>query len=368
MAITKATASSVAPAAKGDLVVGSATNDAAVLGVGTNNQILVADSSTATGLKWATPASGALSFTQRFSVTDPTYSYPTTRGIIYANSLYVAWFDYGFIFTSSDAITWTERTSGFTRADTILRVKYLNNLWVAVGQNGTITTSTDAVTWTTRTSNMGTNQINDVAYGNGYYVAVGAGGGTTNTGGITYSTDGITWTRKSQSITVGTGYNCVVWNGTNFLVGAGVSGGNNYLYASDPSSTWTAAASTTSAINNIIWDGTRHYFNSGSSHRVSNSTSILSSPQTLQGMGNPTGNKQEICLYNGRIYVMQYAVICSFAIDSSGFANSYKFEGYGGFINPDFSSNFGSQSNNCFFIGSTGMLIGSDNGRIATSF
>jgi hypothetical protein len=60
MAITKATASSIAPAAKGDLVAGSATNDAAVLGVGSNDQVLTADSSTATGLKWATPAAGGM--------------------------------------------------------------------------------------------------------------------------------------------------------------------------------------------------------------------------------------------------------------------------------------------------------------------
>ena len=60
MPITKATASSVAPAAKGDLVVGSATNDAAVLGVGTNDQVLTADSSTTTGLKWATASSGGM--------------------------------------------------------------------------------------------------------------------------------------------------------------------------------------------------------------------------------------------------------------------------------------------------------------------
>jgi len=58
MAITKATASSIAPAAKGDLVVGSGTNDAAVLAVGTNNYVLTADSSTSTGLKWAAAAGG----------------------------------------------------------------------------------------------------------------------------------------------------------------------------------------------------------------------------------------------------------------------------------------------------------------------
>lgn len=60
MPITKATASSIAPAAKGDLVVGSATNDAAVLGVGSNDQVLTADSSTATGLKWATASAGGM--------------------------------------------------------------------------------------------------------------------------------------------------------------------------------------------------------------------------------------------------------------------------------------------------------------------
>ena len=57
MAISKATASSVAPAAKGDLVVGSGTNDAAVLAAGSANQVLTVDSSTTTGLKWQAPAS-----------------------------------------------------------------------------------------------------------------------------------------------------------------------------------------------------------------------------------------------------------------------------------------------------------------------
>jgi hypothetical protein len=56
MAITKATASSIAPAAKGSIVVGSATNDAGVLAVGTDTHILVADSAESLGMKWAAPS------------------------------------------------------------------------------------------------------------------------------------------------------------------------------------------------------------------------------------------------------------------------------------------------------------------------
>ena len=58
MPITKASSNAVAAAAKGDLVVGNATNDSGILSVGTANQVLTVDSSTATGLKWATASSG----------------------------------------------------------------------------------------------------------------------------------------------------------------------------------------------------------------------------------------------------------------------------------------------------------------------
>ena len=45
--------------AKGDLVAGTAADTFARLAVGTNGQVLTADSAEATGLKWATTASGA---------------------------------------------------------------------------------------------------------------------------------------------------------------------------------------------------------------------------------------------------------------------------------------------------------------------
>ena len=53
MAVTKARSNAVAKAAKGDLSVGSGTNASSILAVGTDAQILVADSTAATGLKWA---------------------------------------------------------------------------------------------------------------------------------------------------------------------------------------------------------------------------------------------------------------------------------------------------------------------------
>jgi hypothetical protein len=56
--MTKARSNATAPNAKGTLVVGSGTDASSTLAVGSANQVLTVDSSTATGLKWAA-ASGA---------------------------------------------------------------------------------------------------------------------------------------------------------------------------------------------------------------------------------------------------------------------------------------------------------------------
>ena len=50
--------------AKGDLIAATAADTPARLAVGTNGQVLQADSTAATGLKWATPSSGGLAVAQ----------------------------------------------------------------------------------------------------------------------------------------------------------------------------------------------------------------------------------------------------------------------------------------------------------------
>lgn len=51
-----------APAAKGNLVAGTGADTSGLLTVGANDTVLMADSSTATGLKWAAPSAGGKNF------------------------------------------------------------------------------------------------------------------------------------------------------------------------------------------------------------------------------------------------------------------------------------------------------------------
>ena len=99
MAITKATASSIAPAAKGSIVVGSATNDAGVLAVGTNTHILVADSTETLGMKWAAPASSGLTF-----ITGNTFSAVSSVSLP-SNTFTSTYRFYRVIFTVNSAAT-----------------------------------------------------------------------------------------------------------------------------------------------------------------------------------------------------------------------------------------------------------------------
>jgi hypothetical protein len=58
--------------AKGDLIAGTGSDTVSRLAVGTNGQALLADSSTATGLKWDTPAAGGMTLLSTTSLSGAT--------------------------------------------------------------------------------------------------------------------------------------------------------------------------------------------------------------------------------------------------------------------------------------------------------
>lgn len=115
-------------------------------------------------------------------------------------------------------------------------VAYGNSLWVTVGSNGTIATSTDAATWTKRTSGV-TSDLKSVVYANGLWVAAGDLPGI-----IIYSTDGIHWTAGSGVSTSDALFSVAFGNGQ--LVATGAFNGTEVTYTSSDGKTWVKAAST----------------------------------------------------------------------------------------------------------------------------
>jgi len=87
-------------------------------------------------------------------------NYDTLKGITYGNNAFVAVGQSGIIYTSSDGITWTSRTSG--TSEHIWGIASGNGIFVAVGYSGTILTSPDGTTWTSRTSGT-TNNLEDIS-------------------------------------------------------------------------------------------------------------------------------------------------------------------------------------------------------------
>jgi len=347
---------------KGDLIAATGANTPARVGVGLDGQVLVADSTAASGVAWATPTSGAITWTNRLNINSPR----SFNQIAYnGTNLYVAVAAAGFLYTSPDGITWTSRTSGFG-SNNINDVAFGNGLWVAVGNNGTITTSTDGTTWTARTSNMSTNGISAVVYANSLWVAVGAGGGTTNNGGITYSSDGTTWTRKSQSLSVGSSYNTVVYNGTNWIVGANYSSAN-FLYASTPSGTWTEATTAQAGtIQGLVWDGTRHIWCEANNDLNFSTSPILASATNYRGLPNGSYNLRTLKLYSNVIYLQARGWIQSF-IPSSSADGSFTTTPI---ITPivKISTSALDSNQGCLSVFPNGYILGSSNGQIYTSF
>jgi hypothetical protein len=109
----------------------------------------------------------------------------------------------GSLQRSSDGITWSfllapggRGAPGQGQSNMLLSLAYNGSVWVAGGQWGSIFTSPDAVTWTSRRAAPCCDFIDGVEWGAGLATPVFAAVGTAN--GASYiltSPDGITWTK-----------------------------------------------------------------------------------------------------------------------------------------------------------------------------
>jgi len=95
----------------------------------------------------------------------PDLSNANITDLVYASGMFVASGERGFIYSSSDARTWTMRR-GMTEIS-LYDVTFGNNRFVAAGAGGEIVESTDGETWTDLTSRLTTYTIRSIAYGNG---------------------------------------------------------------------------------------------------------------------------------------------------------------------------------------------------------
>jgi len=133
----------------------------------------------------------------------------------------------GDIGTSPDGLTWTQRVSNV--ANNLYDVAFGDGTWVAVGAAGDCTISSDGgVTWTEKDDQFGASGILCVAYGAGRWVI-----GTL--GKAAYSTDGgLTWTLSAEAPNV---WELIYVQSLGLFVGVGGAAGT--ISTSPDGETWT---------------------------------------------------------------------------------------------------------------------------------
>ncbi|MEY3209631.1 MAG: hypothetical protein RIT28_112 [Pseudomonadota bacterium] len=148
-----------------------------------------------------------------------------------------------FACARSDALSWSETGGAIVHEQTAWR-DMLNGLlfdgerFVGVGRSGRIATSDDGLSWDTEVTFEGGDYLNDVAYADGLWVAVGGN----NRQVVLVSDDRFaTWT--AQELTVGTYYALysVAHNDGVWLI-SGNGGSAQTLWSSTDGLTWSAVA------------------------------------------------------------------------------------------------------------------------------
>jgi hypothetical protein len=166
----------------------------------------------------------------------------------------------------------------------ISNIEYFNGTYVAVGSDtstgyGLILTSTDAITWTKQTFNFAID-LADIAYdGTTNYVVVGRN----NAGKLYYSTNLTSWTQ--QAAPNSSDMYCITFGNGKFV--AGGAGGNTWYSNTSAPTAWTAfAANSGSAINTVLTIGTTWAFGSTGFYTYTTNFSTFITPYQFRYLGN----------------------------------------------------------------------------------
>ena len=170
----------------------------------------------------------------------PAWTGGINAGITYAFGLYIRVGTDNILYSSPDLLpssTWTARQTTVSQAQTPI---FTGSLLVAQGSSSTtVYTSTDGITWTARTTPAIT--LNQIYYGNGLFIQVGS------TGVINTSPDGITWSARVSGTTQS--LRAVIWTGSQFIA----AGNGNVRCTSPDGITWTVGSFSGPAGNTVIY-------------------------------------------------------------------------------------------------------------------
>jgi hypothetical protein len=202
----------------------------------------------------------AMHWTER-TLPVPSGSYITLTRVVWSGTLFVAVGD--DIFTSTDAVTWTEQSAGFS--GTLLDVTWTGSQFIAVGQftGGAVLTSPDGSTWTPQQvpSNIGA-VLRGVAASSTRIIAVGSQNLTQGPlpakGLMLSSTDGIAWSQVQMPVSAT--LEKIVWTGIQFVaVGTLDPPASGAVALTSPDGvTWTNHAMYSGAgSKDIAWNGSR---------------------------------------------------------------------------------------------------------------
>lgn len=201
-----------------------------------------------------------------------------TSTTVTVNPNYVAVGDAGTILYSTDAATWTAKTSGTTK--NLFAAANNGALSVAVGAGGTILASIDGSIWTPATASGTTNDLYAVGYVGTTWFAAGA------SGTLLKSTDGLTWTAVPTGSTVdfhgfAFGPSLLTTSGLAYVL---VGNGGTVLISPD-ATTWTAQTLTGAGNLNALVYGSQ-YVTVGDGGKIFTSTDAVTWTAATSGTSN----------------------------------------------------------------------------------